>query len=130
MTADDNLSQHYHLLPTKAHRYEQHQPDKRVVQPRPEQGRCQQGTHDQKPPHRRRACLDEMPFRPVIADRLALFLGAAQVIDQRVPEDEAERAKHVAAFERFCSVFPDAFYISERGRDYVDESVKKDGERG
>ena len=28
----------------------------------------------------------------------------------------AERARHEAAFARFCAVFPDAFYRSERGR--------------
>jgi len=37
-----------------------------------------------------------------------------------LPKDEAEQAKHLAAVERFCSIFPDAFYISERGRDYLD----------
>jgi hypothetical protein len=36
-----------------------------------------------------------------------------------VPAAPAERAKYEAAFQRFCSIFPDAFYISERGRDYV-----------
>jgi len=30
-----------------------------------------------------------------------------------------ERTQQTQAFERFASVFPDAFYISERGRDYV-----------
>ncbi len=32
---------------------------------------------------------------------------------------EEERTQQRTAFERFASVFPDAFYISERGRDYV-----------
>ncbi len=32
---------------------------------------------------------------------------------------EEERTQQRQAFERFASVFPDAFYISERGRDYV-----------
>ncbi|MBC8353847.1 MAG: DUF1592 domain-containing protein [Planctomycetes bacterium] len=36
-----------------------------------------------------------------------------------LPNNEAEQAKHVASIERFCSTFPDAFYISERGRDYL-----------
>ena len=36
-----------------------------------------------------------------------------------VPADEGERKRHRAAFAEFCSVFPDAFYISERGRDYL-----------
>ncbi len=50
--------------------------------------------------------------------------------DLLVPADEAERARHVAAFERFCSVFPDAFFISERGRDYVKNEQKQMGEKG
>jgi hypothetical protein len=37
-----------------------------------------------------------------------------------VPADEAERARHVAAFELFCRVFPDAFYIRERGRVFLE----------
>jgi cytochrome c553 len=39
--------------------------------------------------------------------------------DTIVPADAVERAKYEAAFGRFASIFPDAFYISERGRDYV-----------
>ena len=41
--------------------------------------------------------------------------------DLLVPADEAERARYEAAFERFCDVFPDAFYVSERGRDYLNK---------
>ena len=44
-----------------------------------------------------------------------------------VPVDEAERDKHEASFAQFCSVIPDAFYISERGRDYVNDAQKQDG---
>lgn len=40
--------------------------------------------------------------------------------DLTIPVDEAERARHVAAFDRFCDVFPDAFFILQRGREYVD----------
>lgn len=50
--------------------------------------------------------------------------------DLIVPADPDLRSRYEAALEQFCSVFPDAFYISERGRDYVKESAKKDGERG
>jgi hypothetical protein len=35
-----------------------------------------------------------------------------------VPAEDSRRAQYDASLERFCSVFPDAFYISERGRDY------------
>jgi hypothetical protein len=37
-----------------------------------------------------------------------------------VPADEAERNRHIVAFERFCRVFPDAFYIRERGRVFLE----------
>lgn len=47
-----------------------------------------------------------------------------------LPADEKERARHEAAFEKFCSIFPDAFYISERGRDYVKKESKQMGEKG
>jgi hypothetical protein len=39
-----------------------------------------------------------------------------------VPADPVERARHEVAFARFCDVFPDAFYIAERGRDYLGKS--------
>jgi mono/diheme cytochrome c family protein len=45
--------------------------------------------------------------------------------DLFVPQDEAARAPYLAAFDRFCSVFPDAFYISERGRMFVDDPGDK-----
>ena len=50
--------------------------------------------------------------------------------DLEVPVDPELRRRYEAAFEKFCSVFPDAFYISERSRDYVKESAKQDGEKG
>lgn len=58
--------------------------------------------------------------------------GSSEAVDQRlrVPADDAERDRYLAALDRFCDVFPDAFYISERGRDYVKDSSKQDGERG
>jgi hypothetical protein len=57
-------------------------------------------------------------------DRGALYVEGDEVPDGTLrelglPKDETERAKHLVAVERFCSVFPDAFYISERGRDYL-----------
>ena len=42
-----------------------------------------------------------------------------------VPQDETARAPYVASFERFCNVFPDAFYIAERGRMFVDDPGDK-----
>ncbi|MEZ6127474.1 MAG: DUF1592 domain-containing protein [Planctomycetaceae bacterium] len=47
-----------------------------------------------------------------------------------VPSDPEKRKRHEAAFARFCDVFPDEFFIAERGRDYVQESSKQDGEKG
>ncbi len=35
-----------------------------------------------------------------------------------------QRARYEAAFARFCRVFPDAFYVSERGRDYFDTDAR------
>ena len=55
------------------------------------------------------------------------FAGDATLV---VPADEAKRKLHEAAFARFCNVFPDAFFISERGRDYVADNKKQQGEKG
>ncbi len=33
-----------------------------------------------------------------------------------------ERAQYEAAFAKFCAVFPDAFYVEERGRNYFDKT--------
>lgn len=49
--------------------------------------------------------------------------------DLTVPSDPPERARHEASFERFAAAFPDAFYISERGRDYLGVA-KEDQEQG
>jgi hypothetical protein len=45
--------------------------------------------------------------------------------DLFVPENEEQRAPYVAGFERFCDVFPDAFYIAERGRMHLDRPEDK-----
>ena len=42
-----------------------------------------------------------------------------------LPKDELLLARHLLGIERFCEVFPDAFYISERGRDYLRVSRKE-----
>jgi len=64
----------------------------------------------------RRKRRDNRPMRPSHPDLI-------------VPADPAERAIYEAGFERFSSIFPDAFYISERGRDYVGVAKEKQ-ERG
>ena len=65
-------------------------------------------------------------------NREVLYAGDGGTVDEllRMPDDEQQRIAHEASFARFCLVFPDSFYISERGRDYVDEANKQQGERG
>lgn len=50
--------------------------------------------------------------------------------DLVVPSDPELRQQHERAFAKFCDVFPDAFFIAERGRDYVKASAKQNGEKG
>ena len=45
--------------------------------------------------------------------------------DLFVPLDASVRKPYLESFDRFCSVFPDAFYISERGRMFVDDPGDK-----
>jgi len=41
-----------------------------------------------------------------------------------------EVAKFEATFQPFCATFPDAFFVSKRGRVYLDpETERKDGRR-
>jgi hypothetical protein len=46
--------------------------------------------------------------------------------DLIVPDDPAERVRHEAAFARFANVFPDAFYISERARVYLEAEKEQE----
>lgn len=46
--------------------------------------------------------------------------------DLEVPADPAERARHEASFARFADVFPDAFFITERARVYLDAAKEQD----
>ena len=45
--------------------------------------------------------------------------------DLAIPADPNDRARYESAFERFASTFPDAFYISERGRIFLDRPKEK-----
>jgi len=72
---------------------------------------------------------DDPPDKKQPKGKVAGITGPADTY-LNVPPDAKERARFEAAIERFCSVFPDAFYISERSRDYVKESQKQDGEKG
>jgi mono/diheme cytochrome c family protein len=49
--------------------------------------------------------------------------------DLIVPAGELAKTRFEASLAKFCSVFPDAFYISERGRDYVGKA-KDEQEKG
>jgi len=80
--------------------------------------------------HRRK--LNRLALHESVASAEKVNTSGASAVDADLvlPADSETRALYEVAFERFCSVFPDAFYISERGRDYVKESAKQDGEKG
>ncbi len=59
------------------------------------------------------------------AVRAAALAIKARAGDNDLVVPAAERASYEAAFARFSSVFPDAFYIRERGRFYPDDSQDK-----
>jgi hypothetical protein len=42
-----------------------------------------------------------------------------------VPTDDSARQKYEESFRRFCEIFPDAFYISERGRVFLEHGEDK-----
>jgi mono/diheme cytochrome c family protein len=68
------------------------------------------------PPRKRNRDKEEPPPEPVTPEPDPQLF---------VPVDEAERAPYIAGFERFCNVFPDAFYIAERGRMHIDDPNDK-----
>ncbi len=43
-----------------------------------------------------------------------------------IPSDPSERARYEAAFAKFANVFPDAFYITERGRVFLDAEKEQE----
>ncbi|MGB8538321.1 MAG: DUF1592 domain-containing protein [Acidobacteriaceae bacterium] len=59
------------------------------------------------------------------APRWAALSAKARANDADLVVPAAERARYQAAFARFASVFPDAFYITERGRYFPDDSMDK-----
>ncbi len=79
--------------------------------------------NDQYAANRRRydsnATIDVPDSPPETLDDKALLL----------PSDGEQRKAYWMALKRFASVFPDAFYISERGRDYVGV-VREQQEKG
>ncbi len=59
------------------------------------------------------------------APRAAALALTARAGDQDLIVPDGERERYEESFARFSSVFPDAFYISERGRFYPDDSEDK-----
>jgi hypothetical protein len=59
------------------------------------------------------------------AARAAILMLKAREGDTDLIVPAGQRAQYEAAFARLASVFPDAFYISERGRFYPDDSEDK-----
>ena len=73
--------------------------------------------------------IPEIPNYPDLheeaAPRWAALSAKARANDTDLIVPAAQRARYEAAFSRFASVFPDAFYISERGRYFPDDSEDK-----
>jgi hypothetical protein len=59
------------------------------------------------------------------APRWAALMDKARAGDSDLVVPAGERTKYEAAFTRFASVFPDHFYITERGRFFPDDSQDK-----
>jgi Protein of unknown function (DUF1592)/Protein of unknown function (DUF1588)/Protein of unknown function (DUF1587)/Protein of unknown function (DUF1595)/Protein of unknown function (DUF1585) len=59
------------------------------------------------------------------APRWAALSAKARANDTDLIVPAAQRARYQAAFSRFASVFPDVFYVSERGRYFPDDSQDK-----
>ena len=59
------------------------------------------------------------------APRWAALTAKARAGDPDLVVPAAERSRYEASFARFASVFPDAFYVKERGRYFPDDSQDK-----
>jgi hypothetical protein len=59
------------------------------------------------------------------APRWAALSAKARAGDPDLVVPAAERSRYEAAFARFASVFPDTFYVTERGRYFPDDSEDK-----
>jgi hypothetical protein len=59
------------------------------------------------------------------APRWAALSAKARAGDLDLVVPAAERSRYEAAFSRFASVFPDTFYVKERGRYFPDDSQDK-----
>jgi hypothetical protein len=54
-------------------------------------------------------------------------LDAAAQRALTVPADESGRTRYEASLQRFCAIFPDAFYVPERGRVFLKEDKESKG---
>jgi len=59
------------------------------------------------------------------APRWAALMARSRAGDTDLVVPAAERPRYEASFARFASVFPDVFYVSERGRYFPDDSDDK-----
>ncbi len=59
------------------------------------------------------------------APRWAALSAKARATDADLVVPKAERSRYEASFARFASVFPDNFYVAERGRYFPDDSEDK-----
>ena len=73
--------------------------------------------------------MPEIPKYPGLhqesAPRWAALSAKERFGDPDLVVPASERKRHEASFERFASVFPDKFYVSERGRYFPDDSEDK-----
>ena len=71
--------------------------------------------------------LPEVPVYPKLhedaAPRWAVIMMHARAGDNDLVYPAGQKARYQAAFERFARVFPDTFYVSERGRYWPDNST-------
>ena len=59
------------------------------------------------------------------APRWAALMAKARLEDPDLVVPAAQRSRYEASFARFASVFPDTFYVTERGRYFPDDSEDK-----
>jgi hypothetical protein len=73
--------------------------------------------------------IPEIPKYPGLhkeaAPRWAALSAKARAGDTDLIVPAAQRKQYEAAFQRFASVFPDTFYVTERGRYFPDDSADK-----
>jgi hypothetical protein len=73
--------------------------------------------------------IPEIPKYPNLhmeaAPRWAALSAKARAGDLDLVVPHAQRRRYEAAFERFANVFPDTFYVTERGRYFPDDSEDK-----